>query len=274
MLKTLVLGGRGFCDRVTIKTQPLERVVPNRPATDRSNAVDEILNGRGYVVFPGVLRASECQRARSRVLERAAREPRCENRQRIYGLLYDDPVFETTAAHPTVLNVIEAILGEQLRLGGLSAHVLHPGATPMGQHVDYPYWAMEPPYPASPVLEVQTIWAIDDFTEQNGAPRFVPESQRLCDWPDSEQFDRTAGNITAEAGSVIVSHGLCWHDTSPNPSDRSRVSVLGNYTPRFVQALEDLHYGFRRDRFERFSPTLKHLLRYECKPDGDPVYRL
>ena len=57
-------------------------------------------------------------------------------------------------------------------------------------------------------------------------------------------------------------------------SDRPRVSVLGNYTPRFVQPLENLRYGFQGDRFERFSSKLKYLLRYESKSARDPIYPL
>lgn len=44
-----------------------------------------------------------------------------------------------------------------MTLGGFSAHILDPGAINMGAHVDYPYFAMTPPYPATPVMEVQAI---------------------------------------------------------------------------------------------------------------------
>lgn len=234
----------------------------------------EILTGCGYAVVPDVLKPEDCDRGRSRVLELARPVPLDDNRQRVYGLLDKDPLFESMAQHPAVLAVVREILGESLRLGGFSAHVLHGGAPAMGIHVDYPYWAMEPPFPDRPVLEVQAIWMLEDFTEANGAPIFAPGSQTLCDAPDVERFDRTATPLCGEAGSVVLSHGLCWHDTGKNYTTESRVSVLANYTAKFVQPLEDLRYGCDRAFFETVSPVLQHLLRYDLKAENAPVYPL
>ena len=38
----------------------------------------------------------------------------------------------------------------------------------MGAHVDWPYWGMRPPFPATPVLTLQVIWMLEDFTLENG----------------------------------------------------------------------------------------------------------
>ena len=37
---------------------------------------------------------------------------------------------------------------------------------------------------------------------------------------DQKQFKQTAEKITGTAGTAIISHGLSWHDTSENKSDR------------------------------------------------------
>ncbi|NJO20859.1 MAG: phytanoyl-CoA dioxygenase, partial [Spirulinaceae cyanobacterium RM2_2_10] len=155
-----------------------------------------------------------------------------------------------------------------------SAHVLHPGAGRMGIHVDYPYWAMPAPFPAQPILEIQAIWLLEDFTPDNGAPYFVPESQKWCCPPEPEKFAAHAEQITGPAGSVLLSHGLAWHDTSENRSRQPRVSLLGNYTPKFVQPLEDNCYGFEPAAAEKFSPRLQQLLRFNRKPSREPVYPL
>lgn len=133
----------------------------------------------------------------------------------------------------------------------------------MGVHVDYPYWAMEPPYPQHPVMEVQAIWMVEDFTEANGAPLFAPDSQKLRRSPDLQQFDQTAQKITGKAGSLVLSHGLTWHSTSPNASQEPRVSVLGNYALKIVRPLEDPMQGMRQEVIDRASPKLKKLLGYD-----------
>ncbi len=232
----------------------------------------EIVEGRGYVLIPELLSSEEIAAARSQVLALAERSPVREQRQRLYGLIYQAPVFAQLATHPQLLAVVEQILGRDIILGGFSAHVLHPGATRMGIHVDYPYWAMPAPFPAQPILEVQAIWLVEDFTPDNGAPYFVPGSQRWCRPPEPEQFAARAEQVTGPAGSVLLSHGLAWHDTSENHSSQPRVSLLGNYTPKFIHPLEDNRHGYDAAVAATFSPRLQQLLRYDLKPAGEPVY--
>ena len=236
-----------------------------------ASLVDEIINGKGYVVIPEVLSTAQAEIARSTVLKLAEEEREQGQvmsegqRERVYGLVYKGEIFELMVQHPTVIKIIEAIVGSDMTLGGFSAHILHPGAINMGAHVDYPYWAMRPPFPVSPVLEVQAIWMVEDFTEENGAPVFTPGSQKFCNLPDLTYFSKTAKKITGKAGSLVLSHGLCWHDTSVNSTQRARVSILGNYTPKFVRPLEDPLQGFQQEVVDLATPKLRQLLGYEFK---------
>ena len=229
----------------------------------------EIVEGKGYVLIPDVLSKAEAQEARSLVLHYAQQEKQQGTllidglRERVYGLIYKGEIFEQMVQHPQVMAVAETILGEDLTLGGFSAHILHPGATSMGVHVDYPYWAMEPPYPQHPVMEVQAIWMVEDFTEANGAPLFAPDSQKLGRSPDLQRFAQTAQKITGKAGSVVLSHGLTWHNTSANSSREPRVSILGNYALKIVRPLEEPMQGMRQEVIDRASPKLKKLLGYD-----------
>ena len=246
---------------------------------DAASLAREITDGKGYIVLPELLSSAQAVAARSRVLELAEKTRtsqnscREENRERVYGLIYKGDVFELMVRHPKVIEVIETILGEEMTLGGFSAHILYPGATRMGVHVDYPYWAMKPPFPPHPVLEIQVIWMVEDFTENNGAPLIVSDSQKLCNQPDISKFEKGSEKVIGKAGSAIVSHGLCWHDTSVNYTNKPRVSILGNYTPKFVRPLEDMLYDLQPDVLDR-NPKLKQLIRYELKSPDEPVFKL
>lgn len=236
-----------------------------------ANLVDEIIQGKGYVLIPELLSTKQAQEARSLVLKLAEEERHQGkllidgDKERLYGLIYKGEIFEVMVQHPTVIEIIETILGTDMTLGGFSSHILNPGATNMGVHVDYPYWTMKPPFPAYPVMEVQVIWMVEDFTEENGAPLFAPGSQKLCSPPDLVHFSNIAEKVTGKAGSVVLSHGLCWHDTSVNSTQKPRVSILGNYGPKFVRPLEDPLHNVRQEVLERATPKLKQLLGYEFK---------
>ncbi len=250
-------------------------------STEIERLTKEIVEGRGYILLPDLLTSSEAKNARDLVLELADRERSAtgklfsrNNKERLYGLIHKGEIFQYMVQHPQVLSVIEAILGEEVILGGFSAHILHSDAPRMGVHVDYPYWAMTSPYPKHPVLEVQVIWMVEDFTDRNGAPLFAAESQKLATKPDLEKFEQTAQKITGKAGTAIIAHGLCWHDTSVNSTNNPRVSILGNYLPQFIHPLEDSLFDMRSDAIDRASPKLKHLLRHQLKPNNEQTFKM
>lgn len=235
---------------------------------DATSLAEEIVQGKGYVLLPELFTPKEVSEARLHLLELAKAKPagrflKTSERLRLYSLLHEAPIFEQMVQHPQMIEILEKILGQDMTLGGFSAHILYPGATNMGAHVDYPYFTMTPPYPTLPVMEVQAIWMMEDFTETNGAPLFAANTQKLCQFPDSKTFAELAQKVTGKAGSVVLSHGLCWHDTSTNHSEQPRVSVLGNYNPKFIRPLENPAQQIPPALLEQASPKLKQLLGYE-----------
>jgi ectoine hydroxylase-related dioxygenase (phytanoyl-CoA dioxygenase family) len=233
-----------------------------------ASLAEEIVQGKGYVLLPDLFTPREVSEARLRILQLAAEQPvgrvlKAGERSRLYRLLNEAEIFEQMAQYPQVIEVVEAILGSDMTLSGFSAHILYPGASNMGVHVDYPYFTMTPPYPKTPVMEIQAIWMMEDFTENNGAPLFAANTQKLCQFPDPEKFAQLAHKVTGTAGTVILSHGLCWHDTSINHSEKPRVSVLGNYNPKFIRPLENSIQQMSPTFLEKASPKLKQLLGYE-----------
>jgi ectoine hydroxylase-related dioxygenase (phytanoyl-CoA dioxygenase family) len=239
--------------------------------------INEITNGQGYVLLPNLITTQEAIGARQFILDLAEQRRKGalvaqENRERLYGLIYQSDIFAQMAQHETLLSIIEALIGEDVILGGFSAHILHPGAKSMGVHVDYPYWAMTAPFPKQPILELQVIWLMEDFTADNGAPLFAPGTQNLATKPDLSQFDSNAIKIMGKAGSAVISHGLCWHSTSENNSDRPRVSLLGNYTPQYIHPLENNLFSYQPEAIENAPPRLKKLLRHTLMPKSQPIY--
>ena len=245
-----------------------------------SDLAKEITEGQGYVVLPDLVTPEEAKTARDLVLQLANQERQTgelvarQAKERIYGLIYKGEIFRKLVQHPTVLSLIKAILGEDIILGGFSAHILHSQAERMGVHVDYPYWAMKSPYFLYPILEIQVIWLVEDFTEENGAPLFAPSSQKLATKPNLQQFEQTAQKITGKAGSAIISHGLCWHDTSMNLTDTPRVSLLGNYTPQYIHPLENHFFAYQAEVIERASPELKQLLRHSWRSSQERIFAM
>ena len=243
-----------------------------------SQLTKEIIEGKGYVMLPDLLSLAEATEARNLILEFARQEKQSGKliiqgkKERLYGLIYKHEIFAKMAQDEMITAIVSAIIGEEMVLGGFSAHILHPGSKRMGIHVDYPYWAMSSPYPKYPILELQVIWMMEDFTANNGSPLFAPRTQNLAVKPSKRKFERNAEKITGTAGTAIISHGLCWHDTSENTSDRPRVSLLGNYTPEYVHPLENNLYDCNSENIDDASPKLQKLLRHTWMPQQKPIY--
>ena len=239
-----------------------------------SEIVDQLIDGPGFVLLPKLLAASDAAEARSRALEIAAspsasglvRRNERIGQQHVRGLLEHGEIFERTVQHPAIIEIAEAMLGDDMTLGAYSARILYPGATEMGVHVDYPYWAMRGPFTLRPPLMVQVIWMLQDFTEQNGATLVAPRSQLRCARPNREQFAREAIKVTGGAGDAIVSHGLLWHDTSQNHTAEPRVALLINYGLKVIRPLDSDIAKVPPAVLERATPKLRQLLGLEFGP--------
>ncbi|MEH2292242.1 hypothetical protein [Nostoc sp.] len=86
---------------------------------DVVSLVEEIIQGKGYVLIPELLSPAQAEEARSLVLEIAEKEKLLgkvlldDQRERIYGLVYKGKIFELMVQHPTVIEVIETIVGKE-----------------------------------------------------------------------------------------------------------------------------------------------------------------
>src|SRR5204863_2208846 len=72
-----------------------------------------------------------------------------------------------------------------------------------------------------------TIWLLDDFTEENGATRVIPGSQKWKALPQQVLSDPQAPHgkeilLTASAGSVVVMNTHAWHGGTANRTDSPR----------------------------------------------------
>lgn len=224
--------------------------------------MQEILFGKGFVSFPGALSldvARECRDVVNRI-QRLDEEASLveENRTRIYGLVQREAIFAQVLA-PWLLDAVKAILGtSMISLSGFSAHVVNPGLSSVGMHIDYPYFAMKEPFPVEPLLSLQAIWALDDFRDDNGAPYFVAGSQRLRRAPrENDAAERTT--VTGKVGTLILSHPLTWHDSRPNRSSAPRAALLANFTPFFIRPIEAPTFG-RCDLTSERDPMVRALL--------------
>ena len=174
---------------------------------------------------------------------------------RIYNLLRHGSVFEQIPVWPSVLPVVEGVLDSGCLVSSLSSIVIGPGETAQPIHADDQVMPLPKPHVAT---VCNTMWALTDFTEANGATRLVPGSH-LAD--SSPVYGQHYDSIPAEmsAGSVLVWHGSLWHGGGANTTAERRYGIAMNYCAGWVRQQENQQLGLPLDLVARFSPRLQEL---------------
>jgi ectoine hydroxylase-related dioxygenase (phytanoyl-CoA dioxygenase family) len=178
--------------------------------------------------------------------------------RRIFNLLARDPLFAEVPVHPAVLPVAEAVLDPELLLSSLTAIEMQPGQAAQPFHADDGSYGLAKPHPA---FNTTAIWALTDFTLQNGATRLVPGSHREDRNPRrGEQPPCVAAEMPA--GSVLVYHGSLWHAGGENRSDARRAAIVCNYCAGFLRQEESQLLALPRACVERLPARLRSLVGY------------
>ncbi|HUH05826.1 MAG TPA: phytanoyl-CoA dioxygenase family protein [Kofleriaceae bacterium] len=177
---------------------------------------------------------------------------------RIYNLLVHGELYQQIPVHPNVLPVVERVLDSGCLISSLSSIAILPGEVPQPIHADDQLIPIPKPHVA---LVCNSMWAITDFTEDNGATRIIPGSH-LRD--SSPIFGAPLDSIPAEMprGSVMIYHGSLWHGGGTNRSAERRVGIAMNYCAGFVRQQENQQLGIPREIARTFAPRLRELVGY------------
>jgi len=174
---------------------------------------------------------------------------------RIYNLLAHGPDFARIPVHPAILPVVERVLDPGLLISSLSSIAIGPGETAQPVHADDQVIPLPKPHPAT---VCNTMWALTDFTEANGATRVVPGSHRADRSPDyGHPYDTVPAEMAK--GSVLVWHGSLWHGGGANTTDTRRVGIAMNYCAGYIRQQENQQLGLPLHTIRRFPPRLQEL---------------
>ncbi|MGH7785285.1 MAG: phytanoyl-CoA dioxygenase family protein [Candidatus Binatia bacterium] len=177
---------------------------------------------------------------------------------RIYNLLIYGKLYERIPVHEHVLPIVERILDPGCLVSSLSSIAICKDETPQPIHADDQLIPLSKPH--VPIV-CNSMWALTDFTEANGATRIIPGSH-LRD--HSPEFFGKYDSIPAEMpkGSVMVYNGSMWHGGGANRTETRRIGVAMNYCAGFIRQQENQQLGIPREIAAQFSPRLQELIGY------------
>jgi ectoine hydroxylase-related dioxygenase (phytanoyl-CoA dioxygenase family) len=177
---------------------------------------------------------------------------------RIYNLLVYGPLFERIPVHENVLPLVEGVLDPGCLVSSLSSISIGPGEKAQPIHADDMLIPLAKPH--APVV-CNSMWALSDFEEENGATRIVPGSHL---WDHSPEYGKHYESEPAvmRKGSVLIWHGSLWHGGGANRTGERRVGIAMNYCAGYIRQQENQQLGIPREIAKRFSPRLRELVGY------------
>jgi len=174
---------------------------------------------------------------------------------RIYNLLARGEIYQRIPVQEPVLELVEAFLDRGCLVSSLSSIAIGPDETPQPLHADDQLIPL--PRPHVPII-VNSMWAITDFTEDNGATRIVPGSHLR---PDPPPLGVPVDTLpaTMRRGSVMVYNGSLWHGGGANRTGRRRVGIAMNYCAGWIRQQENQQLGIPLSIARGFAPRLRRL---------------
>jgi ectoine hydroxylase-related dioxygenase (phytanoyl-CoA dioxygenase family) len=177
---------------------------------------------------------------------------------RIYNLLAFGKLYERIPVHPSVLPIVDGVLDPGCLISSLSSISILPGETAQPIHADDQLIPLGKPH--VPTV-CNSMWALTDFTEANGATRIIPGSHLRDHNPDyGAPYDSIAAEMPK--GSVLIWHGSLWHGGGANTTDERRVGIAMNYCAGYIRQQENQQLGLSRETVEGFEPRLRQLVGY------------
>lgn len=176
------------------------------------------------------------------------------------ALVARSPLCRTLVRDARVLALCERVLKPhceryQLHLGqvirimpGQPAQAIHRDRWAWGTHLKN----IEP--------QLNTIWALTDFTRENGATQVIPGSHRL---PDDARFQpEEIGYAEMKKGSALIYTGSVFHGGGANVADHDRIGLNITYTLGWLRQEENQYLACPPDIARTLDPDLQALIGY------------
>ena len=236
------------------------------PASAGIDEIADSIRENSYAIVHGVLDAAALSRLRGELAPHLdATQTGFETftgfrTKRFGALLAKVPMSREMVLNPLVHGVAQNLLGpscSRIQLNYTGVMHLEPGEKAQTLHRDTGFYPFQNPCPP---LILATMWAVSDFTVENGATCFIPGSHV---WDDKRR-PLPEEIVAAEmpAGSVLMYIGATVHGGGANRANAARTGVALHYTLGWLRQEENQYLAVPQEMARGFSRELQELMGY------------
>jgi ectoine hydroxylase-related dioxygenase (phytanoyl-CoA dioxygenase family) len=227
------------------------------------------IQSNGYAILPGILpegmlgnirrdlEAAIEKEEEYRVLKNVASHPGMV----LLCSLYGGSLVEVLGLE-SLMQPFEWILGEGCIIYAYTSSSMPPQATNYSArvHVDCP--RLIPGY----VTNIGATILLDDFSEENGATWFLPESHTRLEQPPEGEFYARGQRVIASAGSVFYFNARLWHAGGRNQTNRWRHALTVNMCRPYMKQRIDIPRAMAQMEHRLLPPRVRQKLGFLSQP--------
>jgi ectoine hydroxylase-related dioxygenase (phytanoyl-CoA dioxygenase family) len=252
---------------------------------EKFGIINEILEEQGCIVIENMLDEARHEGLEARIRPLLDATAPCQGNfygfatKRLSGLIAKSKACRQMSVEPHILAVMDEFLLRSCRAYQLSltqAIQIGPGEPQQLIHADDLMFSFE--HPGREAM-INCMWAVDDFTKENGATLLVPGSHK---WPRDrapESHEITQGEMSK--GSVLIYFGSLLHAGGANRTDASRTGIVISYCLGWLRQAENQYLAVPPDIARALPEELQRLLGYfvhepnvGCVEGQDPIRML
>jgi hypothetical protein len=182
--------------------------------------------------------------------------------RRTGALIARSPSCRELVTNPVAVQTAQTFLGHatNIQLHLTQAIAIGPGEAAQPIHRDQ--WAFDFfPFPRGYEVQCNTMWALTDFTEENGATRVALGSNHAEDKLRLEHSDTEAAAMTR--GSVLFYSGSVYHGGGANRSNATRIGLNITYNVAWLRQEENQYLSVPHDVAATLPTDLLRLMGFE-----------
>jgi ectoine hydroxylase-related dioxygenase (phytanoyl-CoA dioxygenase family) len=241
--------------------------IPRLSSASEPAAVAAALASEGCAIVERVVTPAVLDRARAELRPYLEATPTGSDdfagrsTRRTGGLIARSATCRDLVMHPLVLDSVRAVLGHATGVQLHLTQVIAIGPGESGQQIHRDQWAFDFfPFPPGYEVQCNTIWAMTDFTEENGATRLVPGSHRFEDRLELGHEQTVPAEMPA--GSVMFYTGALYHGAGANRSNTARYGLNITYAVSWLRQEENQYLSVPADIARTLPDPLLRLMGY------------
>jgi ectoine hydroxylase-related dioxygenase (phytanoyl-CoA dioxygenase family) len=241
--------------------------VPHLAADATPDDVEAALEREGVVVVDRLVAPALLDRVAAELAPFMERTPfgpdsfSGRRTRRTGGLVARSEACRELIQHPLVLGAVKQVLAHATTFHLHLTQVIAIGPGEPAQPVHRDQWAFDFfPFPKGYEVQCNTIWALTDFTAENGATRVIPGSHLHDDRLEYKESDTVPAEMAR--GSVLFYTGSLYHGGGANHSSATRVGVNITYALSWLRQEENQYLSVPLELARELPDDLLRLIGY------------